>query len=209
MSLNHLVNFNNSWGDAKSTENLRKSSKGLDVQKAETENYLKDMALRFERSPNQATLKLWASDIIDSGFQDWQVKEICRSIPYKFEKHPTLNQVIELLNPYRAKSEFLADELTDLSHRCYFHLKAKFLKFASQEQLTQMCKVYARDIFPSLVTYNSYYQEMCVLNDWLRSYFKKGEDVLKQGFISNEQQVAGNREYFINPLKRYAKENNL
>ena len=207
--INSTIKFNQLWNDAPSNERLRKSHKGQDVQKVESENYLKDMALRFERSPNQATLKLWASDLIESGFEDWMIKEVCKSIPYKFEKHPTLNQIIELLNSYKPKMAVPVDELTDLSHRCYFHLKAKFLSFATQEQLTQMCKVYARDIFPSLVTYNSYYQEMCVLNDWLRSYFKKGEDVLKQGLISNEQQAAGNKEYFINPLKRYAKENNL
>lgn len=207
--INSTLKFNASWGDAPSNERLRKSNKGLDVQKAESENYLKDMALRFERSPNQATLKLWASDIIDSGFEDWMVKEVCKSIPYKFEKHPTLNQVIELLNHYRPKMETSKDELTDLSHRCYFHLKAKFLSFATQEQLTQMCKIYCRDIFPELSTYNAYYQEMCVLNDWLRSYFKKGEDVLKQGFISNEQAQKRSSDYFLNPLKRYAKEHNL
>jgi hypothetical protein len=207
--INSTIKFNTLWGDAPSNERLRKSHKGLDVQKAESENYLKDMALRFERSPNQTTLKLWASDLIDSGFQDWQVKEVCRAIPYKFEKHPTLNQIIELLNPYRAKAAVLTDELTDLSHRCYFHLKAKFLTFASQEQLTQMCKVYAREIYPDLLSYNAYYQEMCVLNDWLRTYFKKGDDVLKQGLLSNEQANAKNKDYFINSLKRYAKEHGL
>lgn len=207
--INSTLKFNASWGDAPSNERLRKSHKGVDVQKSEAENHLKDMALRFERSPNQATLKLWASDVIDSGFEDWMVKEVCKSIPYKFEKHPTLNQIIELLNPYRPKMDTSKDELTDLSHRCYFHLKAKFLTFATQEQLTQMCKIYARDIFPELTKYNAYYQEMCVLNDWLRTYFKKGEDVLKQGLISNEQADKRNPEYFINPLKRYAKENNL
>jgi hypothetical protein len=207
--INSTIKFNALWGDAPSNERLRKSSKGLDVQKAESENYLKDMALRFERSPNQATLKLWASDIIESGFEDWMVKEVCKSIPYKFEKHPTLNQVIELLNHYRPKMAVPVDELTDLSHRCFTHLKAKFLSFATQEQLTQMCKIYARDVFPGLSQYNPYYQEMAVLNEWLRTYFKKGEDILAKGKQTNEEAEKRNREYFLNPLKKYAKENNL
>jgi hypothetical protein len=207
--INSMVKFNNMWGDAPSNERLRKSHKGLEVQKAESENYLKDMALRFERSPNQATLKLWASDIIDSGFEDWMLKEVCKSIPYKFEKHPTLNQIIELLNHYRPKMAAPVDELTDLSHRCFTHLKAKFLGFATQEQLTQMCKIYARDVFPELSQYNPYYQEMAVLNEWLRTYFKKGEDILAKGKQTNEEALRGNRDYFLNPLKKYAKENNL
>jgi len=207
--INSTIKFNQLWNDAPSNERLRKSHKGQDVQKAESENYLKDMALRFERSPNQATLKLWASDIIESGFEDWMVKEVCKSIPYKFEKHPTLNQIIELLNSYKPKMAVPVDELTDLSHRCYFHLKAKFLSFATQEQLTQMCKIYARDVFPGLAQYNQYYQEMSVLNEWLRTYFKKGEDILAKGKQTNEEAEKRNRDYFLNPLKRYAKENNL
>lgn len=207
--INATLKFNELWGDKKSNDNLRKSHKGLDVQKAESENHLKEMALRFERSPNQATLKLWASDLIDSGFEDWMVKEVCKSIPYKFEKHPTLNQIIELLNSYKPKMALSVDELTDLSHRCYFHLKAKFLNFATQEQLTQMCKIYARDVFPGLNQFHPYYQEMAVLNEWLRTYFKKGEDILAKGKQTNEEADKRNREYFIAPLRRYAAENRL
>lgn len=203
------VKFNNLWGDSRSNDKLRKSVKGADVQKVESENYLKDMALRFERFPSQGTLKLWASDIIESGFEDWMVKEVCKSIPFKFERHPTFNQIIELLNAYKPKVAVTIDELTDLSHRCFNHLKAKFLTFATQEQLTKMTVIYARDVFPGLNSYNHYYREMSVLNEWLRTYFKKGEDILLKGQQTNLEADRNNREYFIEPLRRYATENRL
>lgn len=208
MSLETTMRFNESWGDYKTNDRIR-ASKSLDVQKIDAENSLKNMALRFQYSPNQSTTKLWASDMINAGYTGDNIEAVCKSVPYKFEKHPTLNQLMELLVPYLPKVATSADELTDLSHRCYFHLKARFLKVLTQEQLTQMCKVYATRHFQELVSYNAYYQEMCVLNDWLRSYFGNGDKLMEQAVKTKEAFDKNDREYFLKTLRQYAKEHKL
>ena len=207
--LKHMVDFNNRWGDPRSNDRIRSSARSNDVQKAECENYLKDMSLRFERAPNQATIKLWASDIIDAGYQEYMVRDVSRSVPFKFEKHPTLNQIMELLRPYLPQVNFVVDELTDLSHRCFPSIKAKFIQYSNQDVLTKMSLVYAKKVFPSALNFNDYYQEMVMLNDWLRTYFKKGEDIIEQGYLSNQAAERGDREYFLKHLRLYAKENSL
>jgi hypothetical protein len=206
--MQHLNSFLNHWGDAPSLNKLRKSDKSSDVQKAEAENHLKGMALRFERSPNSNTLKLWASDIIDSGFTDYQLKEVCKSAPFKFERHPTLNQLMELLRPYTSKLSESGDELLDLQNRCYYHLKTKFIKLADEETFNKMVDYYA-NAEPELKKYNRYFIEICVLGDWLRSYFKDGAAIIKQRLVTVERIELNDREYFIRPYKNYAKENNL
>lgn len=203
------IKYMQGWNDSPSLERLKKSTKSQDVQRSNAENHLKGVSLRFQYSPNQATLALWAKDIVDSGYTDEVLEIICKSIPFKFEKMPTLNQIMDLLRPYSPKMSVSVDELTDLSHRCYFHLKDKFMTFGTQEQLTGMCNIYADKIFPSAKTFNSYYREMLVLNDWLRSYFKKGEAILQQGLISNQAFERDDREYFTRPLRNYAREHKL
>jgi hypothetical protein len=207
--ISSTIKYVQGWNDEPSLDRLKKSHKSLDVQKSNAENHLKNVALRFQYAPNQSTLALWAKDIIDSGCTDDNLETVCKSIPFKFEKMPTLNQIMELLRPYMAKASVSVDELSDLSHRCYFHLKDKFMTFGTQEQLTGMCKIYADKIFPASKMFNAYYQEMLVLNDWLRSYFKKGEGILQQGLVSNEAFKRNDKEYFTRPLRNYAKEHNL
>jgi hypothetical protein len=207
--VNSTIRFAQSWGDAPSLNRMKQGIKTKEVQKLEAENCLKDMALRFQYGPTQSTIALWAKDIIDAGYSEEMIKEVAKSVPFKFEKMPTLNQLMELLSHKMPKMSVSVDELTDLSNRCFFHLKAKFMTFGTQEQLTAMCKLYAVKIFPSLAQYNAYYQEMAVLNDWLRSYFKKGENILAQGLVTNEAFERNDVEYFVRPLRNYAKENKL
>jgi hypothetical protein len=210
MSISSTVNFNKLWGDTESNKRIANSDKGQGFHEAEIENALKDMALRFERSPNQSTIKLWATDLAALGYKCDLVAQVCKSIPYKMDKHPTLNEIMALLKPYLAKDEFKVDELTDLSNRCFDHLKAKFLKVASQDILTSMTKAYAKHVFPACEHFTDRNKEMLVLNDWLRSYFKASpQSIIDQGRLSNEAFERKDLGYFANPLKRYAKENNL
>jgi hypothetical protein len=209
MSISSTVNFNKLWGDTESNKRLAASEKGKHFHEAEIENALRDMALRFERAPNANTIKLWATDLAAMGYKCDLVKTVCRNIPFKMDKHPTLNEIISLIKPYLPQDEFKVDDLTDLSGRVYDHVKAKFLELQPQKALDQMVKLYMMHVVPDCQHFSTKHKEMMVLNDWLRSYFKKGEDILKQGLISNEQFKANNLDYFINPLKRYAKENNL
>ena len=209
MSISSTVNFNKSWGDTESNRRIANSDKGQGFHEAEIENALKDMALRFERSPGQSTIKLWASDLANLGYKCNLIGQVCKSIPYKMDKHPTLNEIIALIKPYLAQETFSVDELTDLSGRIYEHVKAKFLEVQPQKALDQMVKLYMVHVVPDCEHFSARHKEMMVLNDWLRSYFRKGEDILKQGLISNEQFKNKNLEYFVNPLKRYAKENKL
>lgn len=209
MSISTAYNHAKSWGDDKTIARL-KSSRSKDVMIAEAEEILKNMALRFERSPNANTTKLWASDIINAGFTDEQLKQICISIPFKMEKHPTLSDLMAFLRPLGAVIEdFPIDELTDLSKRCYPHLKAKFLTLANQETLDKMTAYYKREVLKS----NSEFVttvEQCVLNDWLRSYFATHpEKIIEQGRKSNEAYERNDKDYFIAPLRRYAQEHRL
>jgi hypothetical protein len=209
MSISSTVNFNSKWGDTESNKRLANSDKAQGFHEAEIENSLKAMALRFERSPSPSTIKLWASDLAELGYKCDLVNQVCKTIPYKMDKHPTLNELMALIRPYLPKEAVSVDELTDLSGRVYEHVKTKFLELQPQTALDQMVKLYMMHIVPDCEHFSTRHKEMLVLNDWLRSYFRKGEDILKQGLISNEQFKNKNVEYFVNPLKRYAKENKL
>jgi hypothetical protein len=209
MSIKPTVDFNTHWGDTESNKRLANSEKGQSFHEAEIENALKAMALRFERSPSPSTIKLWASDLAELGYKCDLVGQVCKTIPYKMDKHPTLNELMALIRPYLPKEAVSVDELTDLSSRVYEHVKTKFLELQTQTALDQMVKLYMMHIVPDCEHFSTRHKEMLVLNDWLRSYFRKGEDILRQGLISNEQFKNKNVEYFVNPLKRYAKENKL
>jgi hypothetical protein len=210
MSIKSTVDFNSHWGDTESNKRIASSEKGQGFHEAEIENALKDMALRFERSPGQSTIKLWASDLANLGYKCDLVGQVCKSIPYKMDKHPTLNEIMALIKPYLAQETFSVDELTDLSNRCYPHLKAKFLAIGDQGALTRMTKSYAIHVFPFCEHFTETHKEMLVLNDWLRGYFKTHpQAILDQGRLSNEAFERKDLEYFVNPLKRYAKENKL
>lgn len=210
MSISTTVKFNSMWCDEASNRRIAESDKGQAYQEAEIENILKDLALRFERSPNQNTLKLWASDLAAMGHKAPFLRPILKTIPYKMDKHPTLNEILALIKPHLAQDSFSVDELTDLSNRCFDHLKAKFLKLADQSTLTRMTEAYAKHVFPFCEHFTERHKEMLVLNDWLRSYFKPNpQAILDQGRISNDAFDKKDKDYFINPLKSYAKTNNL
>ena len=210
MSISSTVNYNKLWGDTESNKRLANSEKSQGFHEAEIENSLKSMALRFERSPGQSTIKLWAADLAALGYKCDLVAQVCKSIPYKMERHPTLVDIMSLIKPYLPQVEFSTDELTELSERCYTHLKAKFLAIANQDVLTRMTKSYAIHVFHFCEHFNEKHKEMLVLNDWLRSYFKTSpQSIIDQGRASNDAFERKDLDYFVNPLKRYAKEHNL
>lgn len=199
-----LNKFLNTWNDQESKTRILHSNKGKDLQKAEVENILKDVAMRFERSPNPNTIKLWASDIVDAGFNDAMVREISKSIPFKFEKHPTLAQIMELLRPYLPQVVFLEDELDKYTRLAIPHLKAKFLNMVGQEGFDKMCNYYRARVLKSDLPV-----EVAVLGDWCRCYLGKPEKIIEQGKISNDKALERDKEYFIRSLKSYCEQNNL
>jgi hypothetical protein len=209
--MNHVNGFLKEWGDAPSLDRIRSSDKAPQLQKCDAENYLKEMALRFQYSPNQSTTQLWASDMVDAGFKDWHIKEVCKSAPFKFEKHPTLAQLMELLRPYLGEKSFSVDELNDLSNRSFEHLKRRFVKACSDDLdlVDKAVSYYVSQVYPGLARFNKVHQEMCFLNDWLRSYFGNINKTIEQGKISNEKSLLKDREYFTLPLKRYVAEHKL
>lgn len=196
------------WNDTKALANLEQE-KSKDVHEVEIENHLKDMSIRFERSPNQAVIQAWAKDLAEMGFKHQLIAQVCKSIPYKMDKHPTLNEILALIKPHLAQDTFKLDDLTDLTIRCYDHLKGKFLTMFKQEQLDQMVLIYMKRIVPDCEHFSQKHKEMMVLNDWCRCYFGDGEKLLRQGLISNEKAQEKDLDYFLNPLKSYAKQHGL
>lgn len=203
------IKFAKQWGDVPSLDRLRNSDKSFDVQRSEAENHLKNVGLRFQYSPNQSTLTLWAKDIIESGYTDEMLGSVCKSIPFKFEKMPTLNQIMELLAPYRPKVNVSRDELSDLTDRTFEHLKAKFIKQASVEIFNQMTSFYVKHGCPEIGMFNQHYHEMCMLGDWARSYFGDGKKIIEMAHKSNQAALNNDYEHFTRVLRQYAKENKL
>jgi len=207
MNVKPYKGFVDSWSDAVSNQRL--SERAPEVQEIEIENILKDMAMRFERAPGQSVTKLWAKDLFELGFKAYQVAQVCRQIPFKMDKHPTLNELLALLRPNLPQDEVKVDELTDLSRRCYPHLKAKFFKIADQDILDKLCAAYKKLVLPEAEC-SKELLEQCVLNDWLRCYFdKQPQKVIDQGRLSNEAELRKDKEYFLRNLRAYAKENKL
>lgn len=209
MSAKHMIDHTNRWNDQASKKRLESSDKSTDVHCAEIENHLREMALRFERSPSHTTIQTWAKDLSLMGYKHQLIASICKTIPFKMDKHPTLQEIMALIKPHLAKDEIKLDELTDLSNRCYDHIKTRFLGMFTQEQLDQMVLIYMKRIVPDCEHFSQKHKEMMVLNDWCRCYFGDGEKLLRQGLISNEKAQAKDLDYFLNPLKSYAKTNNL
>lgn len=209
MNIDTTLKFMNHWGDAPAVERLKTSHKSIDVQKSEAENSLRLMALRFQQSPTQSTLKLWATDMVDAGYQDWMIAEVCKSAPFKFERHPTLNQLMEQLTHYKPKVAISRDELSDLTDRTFAHLKAKFIKQAGADVFDNMVDFYVKHGCPQISIFNRHYHEMCMLGDWARTYFGDGKKIIDMATKSNEAQKVGNYEHFTSVLRRYAAENRL
>jgi hypothetical protein len=197
-----MVGFLNTWQDSKSLETLKKSSKSKEVQKVEIENHLKNMSMRFERSPRPETLQLWALDIINSGYEEWMVEQVCKSIPFKFERHPTLNQIIELIRPYLTQAEGYTDPLDKYTQMVLPHIRRKFLHQSSQEHLNAMCKQYKEEIVPNC----TFDIETMVLCDWARCYFGDSKKIIEQGKKSNEAYLKNDKEYFIARLRTCARD---
>ena len=204
MNMTAVNKFNDYWNDTKSKERILKSDKGKDYQKAEVENMLKQVAMRFERSPNPTTLQLWASDIVDAGFNEVMFREIFNSIPKKFEKHPTLAQIFELLRPYLAQEALKEDELDKYTRLAIPHLKAKLIAMVGEEPYNRLLSLYKREVFNA-----DFGIEVAVLGDWCRCYLGKPDKLIEQGKISNQKAIEGDRAYFISPLKSYCLTNKL
>lgn len=204
--MKNVVDFLHTWKDTKSIERMRRSDKSRDVQKAEIENHLKAMSNRFERSPQAGTLQNWASDIVNSGYEEWMVEAVCKIIPFKLERHPTLSQIMELLRPYAAQKEAPIDELDKYTQIVIPHLKGKFIALVGIEVYERMLRYYRAEVFPDLQVP----VEMTMLGDWCRSYMSNDPaKIIEQGKISNEAAARGDRDYFLAPLRQYAVKNNL
>ncbi len=204
--MKNVVDFLHQWKDSKAIEKMRRSDKSREVQKAEIENYLKSMSMRFDRSPQAGTLQNWASDIVNSGYEDWMVEQVCKMIPFKLERHPTLSQIMELLRPYLVQKEPPIDDLDKYTQLVIPHLKTKFLNLVGQEVYERMIKYYQAEVFPELPIP----VEMTMLGDWCRSYLSNDPaKIIEQGKLSNEAAARGDRDYFLTPLRQYAVKNNL
>lgn len=199
-----LNSFINHWQDLSSKERLLRSSKSKEVQKAEVENLLKNIAMRFERSPNPNTIKLWASDIVDAGFNESMVEQACKSIPFKFEKHPTLAQIMELLRPYLPQIDLSESELDKYTRLAIPHLKAKLVNMVGEDGLQKLINYYRANAFNCTFSI-----EVAVLGDWCRCYLGKPEKIIEQAKISNEKALQNDEDYFIRPLKQYCESNKL
>lgn len=200
-----MTGFLDQWKDTASVQRLRKSDKSKDVQKVEVENHLKSMAFRFERSPQASNLSFWAQDIVDAGYEDWMVKEICKSIPYKFERYPTLSQIMELLRPYLPQLNAIEDELDKYTRLAIPHLKAKFVSLIGEDVFNRMILYYSSEIKSCSIM-----PEVALLGDWCRSYMASDpKKIIEQGKLSDEEAAKGNKEYFVKPLKLYAESNKL
>lgn len=205
--MKHVTGFLNSWHDAKSIMNLKRSDKSRDVHKAEIENILKAMSYRFERSPQPGTIQAWAQDLVDAGYEDWMVNEACKIIPFKLERHPSLSQLMDLLRPHLAnKAVLTTDELDHYTQITIPHLRARFIALIGDEIYAKMIRYYQAEVMPT----SSFSIEIAMLGDWCRAYLtKEPKKIIEQGKISNAAAERGDREYFLRPLKLYAKENNL
>jgi hypothetical protein len=211
MSIGSTLKFMQSWNDTKAIDRLRSSDKSSEVQAAAAENSLKDMSLRFQYGPTQSTMNLWAKDIINAGYQDWMVSEVCKSIPFKFEKMPNLSQIMELLRTYLPQASATESELDKYTNLCYPHLKNKFVSMVGQDALDVICGHYINLVGANYECNSNWTGstiEKAVLGDWLRCYFKPTpQAIIDQGRISNQKETDLN--YFLIPLKRYAEENKL
>lgn len=202
--LKPMIGHLSHWQDNNAKQNLYVSNKGKEAQKAEVENILKQVAMRFERSPNPNTIRLWASDIIDAGYNDQVVQQAVKSVPHKFEKHPTLAQIFELLRPYLPQMQSLESDLDKYTRLAIPHLKAKLINMVGEDGFEKLKNYYRAHVLKTDVNL-----EVAVLGDWCRCFLGKPQDIVKQGIESNSRAEQNDTEYFIKPLRQYCVKNNL
>jgi hypothetical protein len=201
--------FANRWGDESAIQNFRTSTKSKEVIILNCENALKDMAQRFERSPMGTTISWWAKDLVEIGCDDLILKEVLKSVPLKFERCPTLAQLMELLRPYLYVKSDSESELDKYTKSVFSHAKAKFEGLVGSDAIARMVTWYKKEIFPNS-SFNDQSILMCIVNDWVRAYCPNHpQKIIDQAKLSNTRGEENDIGYFLNPLKRYAQENNL
>jgi len=200
---NHLA-FAKMWNDTKSIKNLR-SDRSTDVQKAEAETILKDMAARFERQPNGGTLSMWAKDIIDLGYSDLELKEVCKSIPYKFEKCPNLAQILELLRPYLPQKSVSVSDMDKYFGIVYPIAKEKFEQVFDAETREKILVAYKRDTGPYYIPDEQIM--VLVVMDWIRSM--KGTYQQLVAWAKKSNSMLDDPNYFLSTLKSFASNNSI
>lgn len=199
--LKSMVGHLNHWNDTKSIVALAVSDKSNKWHEAEINNHLTAAALMFQYSPPAQIIQKWAYELSIAGYKENIVKDVCKSIPYKFEKFPTFSQITELLRPYLAKESTSVDELDDLTHKHYFDLKKKFISVSSEEIFEKMMAFY-RERFPYLKIYSPYFSEVSMLNNWARCYFGDGAKIIAQAEKTNIELDARNRSYLLDTLRK-------
>lgn len=204
------VNFASRWGDDESLNRFRTSTKSKEIIILNCENALKDMVQRFDRSPMQVTLSWWARDLVDAGCDDLILREVFKSIPYKFERCPTLAQLMELIRPYLAKKESSGSDLDKYTSLVKTHAKAKFKSLLGDDVVNRMISYYKKEVCEEFTGFDEEQYLLCLVLDWIRAYCpNQPQKIIEQGKISNQKALEKDVDYFLLPLKRYAKENNL
>jgi hypothetical protein len=201
--MKHMAAHLSHWGDNVSIARVKQSDKGTQWHEAEINNHLSESAQMFQYSPTAFILQKWSRALANAGYKEDQIKDVCLSLPYKFEKFPTFASITLLLRPYLDKEAVLVDELDDLTKRCIPHIKAKFVNMLGQDKLDEMVSYYQKHAYPEMKMFEQRHKEMCILGDWMRSYFKGAEEIIKQGNLPKD------RDLYLKHYKMYAKENKL
>lgn len=199
------------WGDESAIRNFRSTpTKSKEVIKLSIENQLKDMAQRFERSPNVTTISFWAIDLVEAGCDDQILKQVLKSVPFKFERCPTLAQLMELIRPHLALKSFSESDLDRYTGIIKNHAKARFRTLLGDEAVAKMISYYRKEVCTDFAAFHEEHILLCVVFDWIRCYCSnQPQKIVEQGKISNQKYLEGDQEYFVAPLRRYAQENNL
>lgn len=203
--MNNHLDFAKAWGDKAAISNMR-AHRSQDVMKSEAENHLKDMMSRFERGANGFTTKLWASDIIDAGFTDYQVKEICKSIPLKFEKAPNLSQIMDLLRPYLPQNQVSVSELDKHTKVLYPLILEEYSKVFDANDNIKNVGWYKKASGLNHLPDDQLLQ--CFIMDWVRAE-RDSRRIMAIIEKSREAVEKKDSEYFLRTLRSYAIRNNL
>lgn len=198
--------FATAWGDTKVLKTFR-NNKSPDVQKADCENLLRQCSSRFERSLNDSVIRFWASDIVDAGFTPEMLEQVCKSIPFRFEKMPSLADIMALLRPLMAQKEAPESELDKVTRLAIPLLKTKILNAVGEEKFNQLKKVF-KTRNPEF-EFSDEHLEMVILGSWVRCSFGGGAAILDEYYRSRSRFEAGDYDYFYRPLKRFCDANSM